>query len=481
MRSSIKKNYIYNLSYQMFTLLLPFIVTPYVSRVLHPDGIGFFSYANSIATYFSFAAALGISAYGMREVALVKGDVQKASRIFYELTVIRTVTTFISLGAYLLLVYFTAPDSWKLYFAAGLTVLAVLFDCNWFFQALEDFKMLSLRNFVVKTVTVAMIFAFVKNEDDLLLYIIIQCGGVLAANMLVLPALKSYLVKIPIRSLKFRKHIAETWIYFVPTIATSIYTILDKTMIGIIVGDMSENGFYEQAHRMVQMLLTVITSLTIVVGVRTSSLFADNNSEAIKSHLRKTFRYVFMLAMPMTAGLMACARGFVPLFFGEDFSKTADLLIMFAPLILIIGISNVIGTVYLTPSGQRKRSNKVIIAGAVLNFVLNLVLIKLLNTYGAVISSISAELLISALYLYISRDYISVKDLAKDSFRYLIMAVLMGVAIYFAGKYMPITPMSIAVQVACGAAVYFIGLLALRDSMLVDTVKKVFGKLARKG
>ncbi len=482
MRSSIKKNYIYNLSYQVFTLLIPLIVTPYVSRVLHPDGIGFYSYAHSIATYFALAAALGLASYGMREVALVKGDIEKASKLFYELTVVRMVTTALSIALYVgFVMLLTDKSKWLYYFAVGLNIAAVFFDCNWFFQALENFRMLALRNFIVKLATVILIFTMVKTQDDLLLYFIIQSGGVLVANVLVLPVLRAHLVRVPFRSLKFSRHIKETLVYFIPTIATSIYTVLDKTMIGVITGSMYENGFYEQAHKMVHMLLTVVTSLTIVVGVRTSSLFADNNNEAIKNHIRKTFRCVCLIALPMTAGLMACSQNFVPWFFGDGFEKTAPLLIMFSPLIFIISISNVVGTVYLTPTGQRKRSNKAIIAGACLNFVLNLILIPLLNTYGAVIASICAEMLISGMYLYFSKDYVSVRMIARDSLKYLIMAALMGVASFFIGTLLPPTVTSSVIQVGAGVIIYFAGLLILRDKMLIDAFNKIFSKFKRQG
>ncbi len=480
MLNSIKKNYIYNLSYQIFTLLLPFIVTPYISRVLHPDGVGFFSYANSVATYFSLAAALGIATYGVREVARVHFDKEKSSKIFYELSIIRAVATLLSLAMYAIFIFLFA-DAWRFYFAIGLTVLAMFFDCNWFLQATENFGMLALRNFLVKTVSIALIFIFVKTEDDLLLYFLIQSGAVLASNLLVLPSLKKYLVRVPIKQLEFRRHISETLVYFVPTIATSIYTVLDKTMIGIITADMNENGFYEQAHRIVNMLLTVITSLTTVVGVRTSALFATNNSHEIKQHIRETFRYVCMLAFPLTAGLMACADNFVPWFFGDGYEKAATLLIMFAPLIFIISISNIIGTVYLTPSGQRRRSNKAIIAGAVLNFVLNMVLIPSFNTYGAVMSSLGAEALISILYMHFAKDYISSKEVIRDGFKYFIMAVVMGVIIYYIGLPLEPTVTTSLLQVGVGMLLYFAGLFALKDRMLVDTVKGFLKKFKRKG
>ncbi|MBQ0083540.1 MAG: flippase [Clostridiales bacterium] len=476
MQSNIKKNYIYNVSYQIFTLLIPFITTPYVSRVLHPDGIGLYSYSNSIATYFSLAAALGIASYGVREVARVQRDPEKASKLFYELMTVRIVSTIICFSAYSVFVMIFTQEP-KYYFAVGLIIVAMLVDCNWFFQAMENFKMLALRNFLIKILSVSLIFLLVKDKDDLIIYFIIQAGSVLVSNLVALPALRKYLVKVDIKTLTFLPHIKNTLVYFVPTIATSVYTVLDKTMIGFITKDMFQNGYYEQAHKIVNMVLTVITSLSTVVGVRTSLLFADEKIDEIKQHIRETFRYVCMIGFPLCLGLIACADTFVPWFFGEGYDDVTPLLKMFAPLVLVISVSNVIGTLYLTPSGQRARSNKAIIAGAVANFILNIFLIPNFGTYGAVIASIFAELLISSLYLIFAKNFIRLRTIFFDGFKYIIMAVIMALPINYIGHIMEPTVLATAIQVVTGVIIYFAGLFILKDSMFFTAVINLKDKL----
>ena len=398
MENNIKKNYIYNLSFQIFSLLIPFITAPYVSRVLLPEGVGTFSYVNSIATYFSLFAALGLSSYGTREVSRVRDNRKKTSKLFWELSALRLLSTALCLLLYFGFILISGSDM-RTYLAAGIVILSVGVDCNWFFQAMENFKVLMVRNFLVKLVSIACIFAFVNGPEDLVLYFLIQGGGTFLSNLVLRAQLVRSVDWVPMKRWHFGHHLRETLIYFIPTIATSVYTLLDRTMIGVITKDMAANGYYEQAHKMVNMLMTVITSLNVVVGVRTSYLFGQNKKKEIRQHIHNTFRFMFMLAFPLTAGLIAVAPGFVPWFYGDGYEPVVPLMMLLAPLLFIIGVSNVLGTLYLTPSGQRSRSNRAIIAGAVCNFLLNLVLIPLFGVYGAVIASLAAELLISVLYV----------------------------------------------------------------------------------
>ena len=177
-------------------------------------------------------------------------------------------------------------------------------------------------------------------------------------------------------------------------------------MIGLITRDMEQNGYYEQASRIIHILMAVITSLNVVVGVRTSYLFARNRKREVRQHLYDTFRFTYLLSFPMAAGLLACAPHFVPWFFGVGYDAVTPLLQALTPLLFIIGTSNVLGTLYLTPCGQRGRSNRAIVTGAVLNFLLNLILIPFLQAYGAVIASVAAETVITLLYLYYCRRFV---------------------------------------------------------------------------
>lgn len=475
---NIRKNYIYNLSFQIFSLLIPFVTAPYVSRVLLPEGVGTYSYVNSIATYFSLLAALGLSSYGTREVSRVRDNRKKTSKLFWELSALRLLSTALCLMLYLGFILITGSDM-RTYLAAGIVILTVGVDCNWFFQAMENFKVLMVRNFLVKLISVVCIFVFVNGPEDLVLYFLIQGGGTFLSNLVLRAQLIKAVDWVPARRWRFGRHLRETLIYFIPTIATSVYTLLDRTMIGIITKDMAANGYYEQAHKIVNMLMTVITSLNVVVGVRTSYLFGKNKKREIRQHIHNTFRFMFMLAFPLSAGLTACAPDFVPWFYGDGYEPTIPLMMMFAPLLFIIGISNVLGTLYLTPSGQRARSNRAIITGAACNFVLNLILIPLFGVYGAVVASLVAELVISVLYLSFSARFISVAAMLGTGLRYLLLSAMMFVPTYLIGRACEPSVGTTLLQIAVGIVTYLVLLVLTRDPAWQDA-KQLLKKKLRK-
>ncbi len=475
---NIRKNYIYNLVFQVFSLLIPLVTAPHLARVLSPDGIGTYSYVNSIATYFSLFAALGLSSYGTREMSRVRDNRKKNSKLFWELSLLRLLTTLLCVALYIGFILITGNDL-RTYLAAGVVILTVGVDCNWFFQAMENFRVLMVRNFIVKLIAVACIFLFVRDENDLVLYFLIQGGGIFLSNIVLRAQLAKQIDWVPLKKLDIWHHLKETFVYFIPTIATSVYTVLDRTMIGVITDDMAANGYYEQAHKIVNMLMTVITSMNVVVGVRTSYLFARNKRREIRAHLYNTFRFMFMLAFPLAFGLTACAGTFVPWFYGEGYEPVVPLMMMFAPLLFCIGISNVLGTLYLTPSGQRARSNRAIIAGAVCNFLLNLILIPWIGVYGAVIASVVAELLISILYLTYSARFIAVSKVIGMGLRYMLMGALMFIPTYFVGRALPTTVWTTVLQVIVGGITYLLLLIVLRDPALKDAKKALLKKLGK--
>lgn len=467
---SIKRNYVYNTIFQLFSMLAPVITMPYVSRVLQADFIGFYSYANSIATYFALFAALGISAYGVREVSISRNDRALCSQTFWELTIIRAFTTILCLIAYLIAVAING-DNIASYLAFGVMILSVAFDFTWFLQAMEDFKAVMLRNLIIKVLSVVCIFLFVRKPGDLTLYILIQSASGLFANLLTLPKIRSYLVPIDRRHLNLFQHFRQILIYFIPVIASSIYTVLDRTMLGVLVRDNLENAYYELGHKVINLLLTVITSLNVIVGVRTSYLYGQGKDESIKKYIRKTFRFMSLISMPMIFGLVGCARNFVPIFFGKGYDKVAPVMMLFSPIVFIIGISNIIGTLYLTPTGQRSRANRVILIGAAVNLALNLLLIPIFRSYGAVVASLAAEGVIALLYVHLMREYLTIWDIFKAAIKYVGISSVMLVVVYLIGRNWH-TPLALIVQVAVGAAIYVAGLFVTRDEIFLDELSK---------
>lgn len=314
-RKSITKNYIYNLIYQILVLILPLITAPYVSRVLGAEKIGIYSYTLSISAYFILFGSLGISLYGQREIAYKQKDKKEYSKIFFEIVILRALTMLISL----LIFYFVCiikENNYKIYYKIlVLEIIGNCLDISWFFQGLEDFKKIVSRNIFIKLISIICIFLFVKTPDDLYIYFLIYVLSVLIGNASLWLYLSKYIEKCKIRELKVFRHLKPTIALFIPQIAVQVYTLLDKTMIGTIISDKSEVGYYEQSQKIVKMSLTVITSLGTVMLPRIASCFSTGDKDKISDYMHKSFNVVFLLAFPMMFGLLAISDKFVPVFF----------------------------------------------------------------------------------------------------------------------------------------------------------------------
>lgn len=287
-KQSITKNYLYNLFYQILIIIVPLFTTPYLSRVLGAESIGIYSYTLSITTYFILLGSLGVAKYGQREIAYVQDDKQKISKIFFEIVSMR----FITLGISLLLFYFSfcTQGNYNVYYRILiLEIIANSLDISWFFQGLEEFKKTVVRNTIVKLASIVCIFTFVKSANDLYKYFLIYVLSTLIGNISMWMYLPKYLKKIKIKELKILQHLKPTVVLFIPQLATQLYTVLDKTMIGTIVSDKSEVGFYEQAQKLVKLLLTIATSLGAVMAPRMASTFASRQSRKIKRIYEKIF------------------------------------------------------------------------------------------------------------------------------------------------------------------------------------------------
>lgn len=457
---NLRRNYLYTVAIQLLSMLTPLVTAPYLARVLGSDGVGTYSYVLSVATVFSLFAALGLSAYGLREVSRVRDDGAAVSRLFWELSALRAVTTLVTGAVYAALCF--AVERWQVYAAVGILILATGLDLTWFFQAVERFGALMVRHLAVKVLGVVLVFALVRDEGDVTVYALIQTGSTLLSNLLLWPRLRGVVGRTEGQWHPMR-HLRPSLVYFVPAVATSVYTVLDKTMLGAITGDMAQNGYYESAHKIIRLLMAVITSLNLVVGVRTSYLFGQNREGEVRRHLLDTYRFMCALALPLCTGLIACGKGFAVVFFGGDFAAAGQLLRLFAPLLFLIGTSNVLGSLYLTPGGYRRLSNRAIITGAVVNLILNAVLIPRFGGVGAVVASLAAEGTITVLYLWLSHPFVAAGDLLRIAVRYGVYALAMFVPVYALAWRMPYAWSALLIQVAVGVAVYALLLVVCRD------------------
>ena len=425
MKKSITRNYLYNMSYQLLAIIIPIITTPYISRVLGSENIGIYSYTISIVMYFITFGTLGIALYGKREIAYLQKDENKRSKVFWEILIFRCITLIISTILFYF-IFIIKDNEYKIYYKILLIeLISSAIDISWFFIGLEEFKKAVTRNFAIKVISVIAIFVFVKTKNDLIKYFLIYVLSNIVGNLTLWLYLPKMIKKVSFKEFNVLKHLKPTIELFIPQIAIEVYTLLDKTMIGAIINDKSEVGFYDQSQKIIKILLTIITSLGTVMMPRIASKFVDNKKEDIKRYMEKSFSIVFLLAFPLIFGLIAISKTFVPVFFGEGYEKVVILMQVISPIILFIGLSNVTGVQYLLATKKQKEYTISVILGAILNLILNSILIWKLGALGASIATVLAELLVTIVQLIFIKNEINIKILIKQSKNYIAASLIM--------------------------------------------------------
>lgn len=475
---SIRRNYIYNVTYQVLILIIPLITMPYVSRVLTADGVGLYSYGSSIATYFVIAATLGTTAFGQRAISYVQGNIEERSRAFWELVIFRTATVAVSLGAYFIVYAVALKNSGVLYLILALNVINVFFDISWFFQGLEEFGRIVARNLIFRLIQLAAIFLFVKTSADLNKYALIMTGLSVLGNASLWPMLKGKICKIKgIKPFRDFKTIIQ---FFIPTVAIQVYAVLDKSMIGWFTGSDAENGYYSQAETIAKVALTVVTSLGTVMTPRISRYFKEGNFEKMTEFLYKSYKFTFMLAVPIVFGIAAVSSVLIPLFLGDGYEPCIRLLQLFSLLVLFIGLSNVNGMQLFIPTGRQNMLTITVTAGAVVNAILNVILIPRYAALGACVATIIAEAIVAAVgFIIIAK--LKILNLGKiflTSWKYFVSGAAMFAVVDFAVKPFVGTGITgLCLLILSGVVSYFLILFILRDALLLEGLSGVKKRL----
>lgn len=478
-KKSIAKNYVYNLIYQLLTIFLPLITTPYLSRILGAEQIGIYGYTTSIVTYFILFGSLGTSMYGQREIAYHQNNEKKKSKVFFEIVIIR----FVSLSISLLLFYFiyARVGDYSLYYKILLIQLAAnIFDISWLFQGIEEFDKTVVRNLIVKLLCLILIFVVVKDYDDLWLYFLIYAFSELIGNLSIWLYVPKYIKKVKISELNFKRHIKQMFSLLIPQIAIQIYTVFDKTMIGLITEDMTEVGYYEQAQKIVKAALMIVNALQIVMNSRIANAYAARDDQEVRDCLEKSFNFMWLLSIPMMFGLIAVAPNFVPWYYGKGYNNVINILIATAPILVAIGLNGITGIQYLVQIGKEKIFTKSVIIGSIVNVVFNFVLIKYYGGMGAAISSVISEMCIFLFQLKYFKKQFSIVRIFKLSLKCFISGIVMFLAIKFVSNYLSVSIINTLIQVLVGIVVYFVCLLLLKYQFLKDLVSQILNGIKEK-
>lgn len=474
-------NYLFNMSYQLLVLIVLLITTPYISRVLNADGIGVYSYTYSIVCYFTLCSILGTATYGNKQIGIYQSDPIKRTRKFWDILVLRVITSGLAFLIYSFYVVFLAEQK-EIAWIQSLYIIGVAFDVSWFFQGMEDFKRIAVRNYVFKFINVIAIFVFVRNRGDLWKYVLLLSGLTVIGNISIWPYLKRYLVSCNGYKVKPFNDFNIVLQLFIPTAAIQIYAILDKTMIGIITGSSSQNGYYEQSEKIVKMCLMLVTSLSTVLLPKISKAYVENRVEDVKEYLYKSYKFVWFLAIPLMFGVAGISKILVPVFFGSGYEPVTRVLPIMSLLFIPMGINSVTGTQFLIASGRQNEYTKRVIIGGCVNILLNAVLIPWAGVVGAAIGSVVGEMLIMASELiYVQKnDFYEISKVIILGKKNWIAGIIMYVELLILQSVFHETVFELGLMIAIGGLTYFVVLVILKDSIICNIGKAIIKKIQSK-
>lgn len=481
-KQSLSKNFIYQFLYQGLILVIPLVLSPYLTRHLQESALGVYSYVNSIAYYFVIGAMLGISRHGQRIVSQRIGDHEALQRTFWSLFSVHAIVSAISLAAYFVFIVFFVKENTMIYVIEGFYVLSALFDITWFFYGLENFKSVVIKNAAVKLGECVLIFLFVKTPDDLWLYTVITAAGLFLGQAVMMPQAMRIVSPVKITKADMAEHIKPLLLFSISVIAVSLYTVFDKTLLGLM--DSKESvAFYEYSNRIITIPKTVITVIGTVMFPRACKMAAQGDVAGQKKYIGYSLLMTSFIGMAAMFGIFAVADPFAVIYFGEPFAVCGSVMKALSPLILIIGLGDVIRTQYMIPNGLDKQFNFCFILNAILNIILSVALIPVIGIYGAVVGTVSAEICGIVYQMVICRKFIRFRELFLPLLPFCVCGATMfaAVSLIFAGW--PVSIRTLLLQVLCGGAVYLVlsGIyIAIAKKEFLLIVKEKAGSVLQK-
>ncbi|ABO51543.1 polysaccharide biosynthesis protein [Desulforamulus reducens MI-1] len=451
--SSIKRNVIYNISYQILALIVPLTTAPYISRVLGADGIGIYSYTFSIAHYFVLFTMLGVLNYGNRSISRVRDDDKLRSSTFWSIYIFQLLTGLVILILYGIYVGFFYEGNKLVALIQYIYVISGVIDISWFYFGIEKFKLTTLISGITKVVNLLAILLLIKRADQVWLYAGIVSGGLLINAVIYWILLPKYIHWERISWRQICMHIKPNLMLFIPVIAVSIYKYMDKIMLGAM-ANMTEVGYFENAEKLINIPSAIITAVGIVMLPRIANIVANGQNDNVKKYNYETMFFVMFLSVAMTFGLAGIADEFIPVFYGSEFSSSVSVIMYLLPSILFISWANVIRTQYLLPNSKDKNYCLSVLFGAVVNAIINTLLIPRLGAIGAAIGTTIAEGTVCIIQTIIAWKYMQIKKYLINGLPFIAIGIIMYIGIH--KIYINNSLITTVARIVVGIIIYFI-------------------------
>lgn len=479
--ASVKKNLIYNMVYQVLILILPLITTPYVSRIFGAEGLGIYSFYQSTALYFVYFSMLGVLNYGNREISKCMDDKKKVKKRFSEIYSLQIVTSILFLLIYITFaVVFPKVGEKQIALILSLYVFSATIDISWLFFGMQDFKVPAIAQMFSRLFSFVLIFAFVKSIDDLWKYTLIMSVSYIIPLVPLFYFRKKRITNFSFTLNNAKKHLLSSLVLFVPIIATSVFRLMDKIMIGIFC-DLRSVGYYENAEKLITISLGVVASFGAVMMPKITNLRSNGKIRESIKLISRSMEFSVWFGTAVCFGILVTADDFIPLFFGGDFEQSIRIAKLLSFSSIMISWSAIIRLLYLIPYEKDKSYVNSVVFGAIINFISNLILIPQLREIGAVIGTLLAEGFIAIYQGYVSRKNIHIFKYIYQTFIFAIIGTLMIIVDGLLKKSHFSWYESIIRMLICGAlfltlsVVYFLSISEYKkDNFRI--LKKIIGK-----
>lgn len=468
----LKINYIYNLIYQMLLVITSVVVTPFVARMLGSEQLGIYDYCYSKCSIIITLSLLGIGNYGNRAIAYERNKRKKMSITFWEVLSTQLFLGIIALLIFMITLINNSYGEYYIYFI--IWIIANMIDCTWFYQGVEEMKYTAIKNIIAKILFVSVVFLFVRSPNDLKKYIILFGISMLIANVAAYFQLRQFIDIYRINVKNIFIHIAGTVELFLPTVATQVLLSIDKLALGFWGTNIACVSFYSNAEKIIQIPLSLVTVMNAVMMPRLANEYQNHNKVKIQSHIIEIGKISLFFAFPLMAGLFTVADNLIPWFLGNEFIESATAMKMLSPIVIgntLIGLS---GNQYFIATDQIEILLKSNIISAIINILLDIILIPKFGLKGACIATV-ISMFASVLIQY--------KTLAKQINlsllwglcpKYLYRSVVMALVIRIVfNNSLKSSPLITAGQVILGVGVYFLINLITKDELAVKIWKSL--------
>lgn len=470
---SVQFNFIMNAILTVSSFVFPMITFPYASRVLLVENYGKVTFATSVLTYFAMFAALGIPNYGIRACARVRDDKVKLSRTAQELMIINLITSAITYVAFFVSLIFVKrfqQDS-TLLIINSVSILLNTLGVTWLYSALEQYSYITVRNIVCKIISIILMFIFVHNPSDYVIYGAIAMVASGGSNLLNFLNLRKCIILKPLGNYHFKQHLKPIFIFFATSVAISVYTNLDTVMLGFMTDDI-QTGLYGASVKVKNLLTGVVSSLGNVLLPRLSLYVSNQESDKFYETLSKVLNFLLLISLPLTIYFVFYSRTSILLFSGAEYEGATLPMQLLMPTVFLIAISGLTGNQMLVPLGRERVVMTSVICGALVDFGLNWLFIPKWGAAGAAAATLVTEFVVLAVQLFFLRS-LAWKVARGVRYRPILVSLLAAAAVGFLTYrflHIPSYFWTLAVSAVLFFGTYFALLLLQKEPFLCENL-----------